>query len=64
MNELEKHSALYWALCRRLRCNRWNGAATAAMTRLLQSPYERVRLAACDLWYRVSSNADENEACD
>jgi len=29
--------------------------ATVAITGLLQSPYERVRLMACELWYGITS---------
>ena len=53
-NSVEHHAAVYWALCRQYRNNRWNELATISMTGLLQSPYERIKVAACDLWYRVS----------
>jgi hypothetical protein len=60
MSELEQHSALYWALCRHVQQGRlWTANATLLITRLLQSPHERVRLLACDLWHRVT--ADELE---
>lgn len=59
MSTLEQHSAVYWALCRHARRGRWTTAATLIMTTLLQSPHERVRLLASDLWYRIT--ADENK---
>lgn len=65
MTELEQHSALYWALCRHYgRKRRWTDNATVLITRLLQSPYERVRLLASDLWYKVTSNEPEDTADD
>lgn len=65
MTELEQHSALYWALCRHVQQGRlWTANATVLITRLLQSPHERVRLLACDLWYRVTSNEREDPADD
>ena len=57
MTELEQHSALYWALCRHVQRNRcWTANATVLITRLLHSPHERVRLLACDLWYRITAD--------
>ena len=53
MNSLEHHSSIYWTLCRQLRTNRWNLLATQTLGRLLQSPYDRIKVAACDLWYRI-----------
>lgn len=56
MTELEQHSALYWALCRHVQQGRlWTGNATLLITRLLQSPHERVRLLASDLWHRIAN---------
>lgn len=64
MNSIEHHAAIYWSLCFQHRKRCWNELATVALTGLLQSPYERVRLMACELWYRITSNDTEKQACD
>lgn len=63
-NSREHHTAIYWSLCRQYRNRCWNELATVSVTRLLQSPYERVRLMACELWYRITSNDTKEQACD
>lgn len=52
-NSLEHHSVIYWSLCRQFRNNRWNLLATERLGYLLKSPYDRIKVAACDLWYRI-----------
>lgn len=59
-NSLEHQAAIYWALCRQHRNNRWNELATNALTNLLQSPYECLKIRAADIWYRVSSHAQQD----
>lgn len=63
MTEMEQHSALYWALSRHSRQRHWTNNATLLITRLLQSPHERVRLLASDLWHRIA-NEHEDAAHD
>lgn len=62
MNSLEHHSSVYWALCRQYRNGRWNDLATTTLTALLQSNYESLKIRACDLWYRISSDAPQDTA--
>lgn len=61
---LEHHTAIYWSLSRQARKGYWNELASVAITGLLQSPYERVRLMACELWYRITSNDTEEQTSD
>lgn len=55
MHGVEHHAAVYWSLRRQFCAGHWNELATVAITGLLVSPYERVRLMACDLWIKVTS---------
>ncbi|CAB4210276.1 hypothetical protein UFOVP1413_4 [uncultured Caudovirales phage] len=57
MNGVEHHARIYWSLRRQFCAGQWNMLATVAITGLLQSPYERVRLMACELWYGVTTPA-------
>ena len=60
MNSLEHSSSIYWSLCRQHRNGRWNELATVALTSLLQSSYESLKIRAAELWYKVSSNASQD----